>query len=253
MEDIYNASLASVQRFQALTKERPHEMDETIKKSLMGIYNTQGYTDYEMAATMVNVMIAAGEAPASALAQTLEELARREEIQAVLLKESDWTEASTDPYCLFDLPSRMHELRLSEACTIEGLRLFAPATLVQRSALVDTEVNGMFVPKGRVVGVCVHSVHHDAKLWKEPELFNPERPDLDYESAPNLVTFSKGTRGCPGKHQAVAICKLSLSKIIHNFQLKVAPHPARPSQESPKVPKMVEWSVNGISLWLQRR
>ena len=145
------------------------------------------------------------------------------------------------------------KLEFALNCTTEGLRLFAPATLVQRTALEATELCGMHVPKGRVVGVCVHSVHHDAKLWKEPEAFNPRRPGLDYETTESLVTFSKGPRGCPGKHQAVAICKIALAMIVREFHLKVAPHPARPSQQCPKVAKMVEWSVNGISLALQRR
>ena len=188
------------------------------------------------------------QAPASALAQTLEELARDQGVQRELLEEALRVGGPTG-----ELSANLDGLNYSYNCTVEGLRLFAPATLVQRSALADTEVCGMHVPKGRVVGICVHSVHHDAKLWKEPEAFNPRRPGLDHESSDCLVTFSKGPRGCPGKHQAVAICKLSLSMIVKEFQLNVAPYPARPSQQCPKVPKMVEWSVNGISLDIRRR
>ena len=51
----------------------------------------------------------------------------------------------------------------------ELVRLFAPATLVQRTALEATELCGMHVPKGRVVGVCVHSVQGRGVRLIEPE------------------------------------------------------------------------------------
>jgi cytochrome P450 len=244
MQKIYDASLECVQVFKRKWADGSPR-DATIERCMFGCFlNAGGYSDYEMAATMVNVMIAAGEAPASTLAQLLEEMGRDQEKQQRVLAEA---EALTR-----DLAPVADQLEYALNCTVEGLRLFAPATLVQRQALVDTEVCGVAIPKGQVVGVCVHSVHNDPAQWPAPQTFNPDRPGLDYETSKSLCTFSKGPRGCPGKHNAVAICKLTLAMIVREFQLDVAPD-TKPSQQMPKVPKMVEWSVHGIPLALTRR
>jgi len=103
-----------------------------------------------------------------------------------------------------------------------------------------------------VVGVCVHSVHNNPATWENPTQFNPLRDGLDYEMADGYATFSKGPRGCPGKHVAICICKMALAMIVEQYELSVVPGQA-PSAECPKVPKMVEWSVAGIPVQIQSR
>jgi len=36
-------------------------------------------------------------------------------------------------------------------------------------------VKGVTIPKGMVVEILVHSMHHDPDYWVEPETFNPDR------------------------------------------------------------------------------
>lgn len=245
MHLIYDASLRVVQDFRALV-EAHGATSEATSRSMLNLYMKAGYSDAEMAATIVNVMIAAGEAPASALAQTLEELARNPAVQEKLLAEAQGICASSG-----SLLEGYSGLEYTEQCMVEGLRLFAPATLVQRSAMRDTMISGAHVPKGTVVGICVHSVHANEAEFPCAQEFNPDR-DTDFELSPAFVTFSKGQRGCPGKHVALAICKLSLAMIVKQFELTVAPNQP-PSAQCAKVAKMVEWSVNGIPVALRRR
>jgi cytochrome P450 len=93
------------------------------------------------------------------------------------------------------------ELPYLAGTTLEGLRLFAPVTLVQRQAVVDTSLDGHFVPRNTVVGVCAAAVHRSEAHYIDAAKFDPMRDGLDYkmlrpESC--YMTFSGGPRGCPG-------------------------------------------------------
>jgi cytochrome P450 len=244
MERLYQAALQVVVDMRRLA-EQTEEPSPSVARSLLYLMMQAGLDNEEMARTFVNVMVAAGEAPASALAQTLEELAFNGSIQERLnVEASDVLSGG--------IVERYSDLDFAEACMTEGLRVFAPATLVSRSAKVDTELDGVAIPKGMAVGVCVHSVHHDAKQWEQPQVYNPDRKNLDYEARNGFASFSNGQRGCPGKHLAMMICKISLASIVAEFQLSGVPNHPR-SKDCEKVRKFVEWSVDGIPLQMQRR
>ena len=74
----------------------------------------------------------------------------------------------------------------------------------------DSEVDGMFLPKGSTVVLNVWAMHHDSTTWKDPEHFVPER----FESYPALAStyaasgkwderdhygYGAGRRICPGE------------------------------------------------------
>jgi cytochrome P450 len=147
------------------------------------------------------------------------------------------------------LAGQLDQLFWSASCIQEGMRVFAPATLVTRVAVQDTFLDDVHIPKGTVVGVCTHSVHANEKVWVDARRFNPMRKDLDYETSEGYVAFSGGPRGCPGKHVAMAICKVALPLIVSKFNLVCLPN-QQPSKNCKKVPKFVEWNVDGIPLQL---
>lgn len=200
-------------------------------------------SEEEMSCTLVNVLIAAGEAPASGLAQTLEYLASSSDLQEKLQEEARRA-SKVGSYA-----DQLEHLPWSASCIQEGMRVFAPATLVTRVAMQDTYLDDVHIPKGTVIGVCTHSVHADDKTWAEARRFNPMRKDLDYETSEGYVSFGGGPRGCPGKHVAMAICKVALPLIVSRFNLARLPNQA-PSSNCKKVPKFVEWNVDGIPLQL---
>merc|ERR1711988_665536 len=70
-------------------------------------------------------------------------------------------------------------LTFVEQCYKEAMRMYAPATIVHRVAAKDTEVNGVFFPKGTAIGVCIHSMHFDEKHWENPTVYDPDRFSLD--------------------------------------------------------------------------
>jgi cytochrome P450 len=44
-----------------------------------------------------------------------------------------------------------------------------------RVASEDITINGLFIPKGMVVGIPIHTLQNDPEYWPEPEKFIPER------------------------------------------------------------------------------
>jgi len=200
-------------------------------------------SEEEMSRTLVNVLIAAGEAPASGLAQTLEYLAGSSDMQNKLQEEARRA-VKAGSYA-----GQLEQLPWCASCIQEGMRVFAPATLVTRVAMQDTFLDDVHIPKGTVVGVCTHSVHANEKIWADARRFNPMRADLDYETSEGYVAFGGGPRGCPGKHVAMAICKVALPLIMSRFNLARLPNQP-PSRDCKKVPKFVEWNVDGIPLQL---
>jgi len=237
MDAITQASLALIAEFK--------QQASPTESSLVSLMLDAGLTEQEIAATIVNVMIAAAEAPASALAFTLQELSRNLPLQEQLRKEVD--AAVGQHGAVMD---HLQALSLCDGCVREGLRLFAPATLVQRQALCDTDIESVPIEKGQVVAVCITAVHRDSSVWPNPTVFDPTRPNLKYEMIDRkcaYVTFSGGPRGCPGKHLAVGIMKLALAQIVQQYTLEEVP------AEDLVVPKFVEWRVNGIPVRLHRR
>lgn len=64
-------------------------------------------------------------------------------------------------------------------CIMEGLRRYAPATVVGRVVKNDATLCGYNIPKESSLHVNVHAVHMDPKVWAEPTRFDPMRFELD--------------------------------------------------------------------------
>lgn len=74
-----------------------------------------------------------------------------------------------------------------------------------RVAAKDTELNGVFIPKGTRLGIDVYETHHNPRFWKDPDVFNPDRfadgGEASEKSASDgyfWVPFGNGSRQCLG-------------------------------------------------------
>jgi cytochrome P450 len=78
----------------------------------------------------------------------------------------------------------------------EGLRFETPLTTVQRYATEDTELEGVTIPEGSVIDVCIGSANRDERRWERPEEFDIFRKRLPH------ITFAAGEHTCMGLHLA---------------------------------------------------
>ncbi|VEG53263.1 cytochrome P450 [Mycolicibacterium aurum] len=78
----------------------------------------------------------------------------------------------------------------------EALRYETPLTTVQRFANEDTEVDGVPIPAGSVIDVCIGSANRDERRWERAEEF-----DIFRKRVPHL-SFAAGEHTCMGLHLA---------------------------------------------------
>ena len=253
MGQLHDAGRTTVDGWRAHHNSLSDEEKEskTEESTMLAVMDRHGFSRDEMAAMLVNAIIAGSEAPASSLAQTLQELAFNVPVQELLVKEVK--KHGTDD---------VKKLRYLDAVMMEGLRRFAPATLVQRVATVDCEIKGYTIPAGTVVGVCVTAVHKNESAFEDDAWdFIPNRGE-DSDDPLNLnmlttknpfMTFSGGPRGCPGKHIGVEMCRVALAKVMERFELLPSPRVNGQRSAGNSIPKFVEWEIGGIPLAVRLR
>jgi cytochrome P450 len=114
--------------------------------------------------------------------------------------ETTYRSSSNLLYGLLTNPDQMEALRkdrsLMRRAIEEGLRWEAPLTQIARTATKDVVVDGVQVPAGAVIGVCLGAANHDAKRWEDPERFDVFREPKQH------MAFAYGPHTCLGMHLA---------------------------------------------------
>ncbi|NLB47039.1 MAG: cytochrome P450, partial [Microbacteriaceae bacterium] len=108
----------------------------------------------------------------------------------------------------------------------ETIRWVAPIGLYSRQTTRDTELNGVALPAGAKLGICLLSANRDEEIWAQPERF-----DLRREVKPHLA-FGKGTHVCLGSWMARAeVAEVALPLLFDRLQgLRI--DPANPAEIS---------------------
>lgn len=90
----------------------------------------------------------------------------------------------------------------------EGLRYETPLTTVQRYASEDTELEGVEVPAGAVIDVCIGSANRDERRWDRAEEFDIFRKRLPH------ISFAAGEHTCMGLHLARMETRVALECLL---------------------------------------
>src|SRR5699024_11267553 len=81
----------------------------------------------------------------------------------------------------------------------EAIRWVAPIGMYSRQTTRDTALQGIFLPAGAQLGICLLSANRDHNYWSEPDRFDLTRTD---EGA--HLAFGKGVDVCLGELVAAA-------------------------------------------------
>jgi cytochrome P450 len=90
----------------------------------------------------------------------------------------------------------------------EGLRFETPLTTVQRSATEATELDGVAIPRGAVIDVCIGSANRDEARWENAETFDVFRKRLPH------ISFAAGEHTCMGLHLARMETRVALECLL---------------------------------------
>ncbi len=91
----------------------------------------------------------------------------------------------------------------------EALRFETPLTTVQRSANVETELDGVKLPAGAVIDVCIGSANRDETRWERPGEFDIFRTRVPH------ITFAAGEHTCLGLHLARMETRVAMECLLN--------------------------------------
>ncbi len=117
-------------------------------------------------------------------------------------------------------------LTYTEQVINEALRLYSPIHSISRVALEDDTLGGYHIPTGATIYVSLYATHRLARLWPQPDRFDPDRfAPQNVERRPRFafIPFAAGHRNCIGGSAAMAELKLAAAKIAHRYELTLAP------------------------------
>ena len=79
----------------------------------------------------------------------------------------------------------------------------------------------MDIPKGLLVQIPVYAIHHDPKIWPEPEKFNPYRFSHEEKAKHNLsdwMPFGAGPRMCIAMRLAILETKIAVAYLLRKYK-----------------------------------
>ncbi|HEY7136305.1 MAG TPA: cytochrome P450 [Acidimicrobiia bacterium] len=114
--------------------------------------------------------------------------------------ETTYRSSSNLLYGLLTHPDQLDALRadrsLMAGAIEEGLRWEPPLTGIARTAVRDVEIDGVHVPAGASIGVCLGAANRDPERFENPEDFDIRRTQI------NHLAFASGPHMCLGMHLA---------------------------------------------------
>ncbi|XP_062960404.1 cytochrome P450 4A11 isoform X1 [Cynocephalus volans] len=207
--------------------------------------NGSSLPDEDIRAEVDTFMFAGHDTTASSISWILYALAKnpkhqqkcREEIQSLL---GDGAPITWD---------HLDQMPYTTMCIKEALRLYPPVPSVGRELSKPiTFPDGRSLPKGTIVVLCIYALHHNPKVWPNPEVFDPSRfAPSSARHSHAFLPFSGGSRNCIGKQFAMIELKVAVALTLLRF--KLLPDPTRVPTPLPTV---VLKSKNGIHLHLRK-
>jgi cytochrome P450 len=185
-----------------------------------------GMTDQQLRDEMITLLIAGHETVASALIWTWYLLSQNppeaDQLRLELAEVLGGRMPAAD-----DLPNLPYTRMVFE----EALRLYPPAWMISRKALVEDKINcgeTYIIPANALVIISPYIIHRHPTYWESPDAFNPERftPDK-IANRPHFsyIPFGGGPRLCIGDSFARFEAQLIIASIAQRFSLELLDNP----------------------------
>ena len=175
----------------------------------------QGFDTGEMVDQVAIFFLAGHETSASALAWTLYLLALFPDWQDRVAEEAQGIEA-------WDFAS-VSRLKITRDVFREALRLYPPVPMMVREAGRPECFRDREVPKGAQLVLSPWHLHRHARLWHDPDGFDPDRWQSENGRAcarEAYIPFSAGARVCTGAGFAMIEGPLILARILRQYRLE---------------------------------
>ncbi|XP_078166378.1 cytochrome P450 76M5-like [Carex rostrata] len=113
-----------------------------------------------------------------------------------------------------------------QAVIKEAMRLHPAVPLLPHKAMKDgVDVGGYIMPKGATVFVNTWAIGHNPQVWKEPDVFRPERflekQIVFHGKECEFLPFGSGRRSCPGLPFVVKVIPYLLALMLAEFNWRL--------------------------------
>ncbi|MGW5107265.1 cytochrome P450 [Nocardia sp. NPDC004123] len=198
---------AVIARARANLPERPTNFIEAL---LLAQDGRGSFTDDELFAEALTILIAGQDTTSNAMAWLLYHLAGKPEVQQRIREE------------IAEIPSVLDRQPYLEAVAAESMRLQPTTPLIGMEAIVDRTIAGVHIPAGTWVVVNVQHAGLQAENFSEPHVFDPDRwlNEGPGNHRPDASTpFGSGPRFCPGRGLAMLEVKSVTGMVCRNFDI----------------------------------
>jgi len=174
------------------------------------------FTAAEMVDQVAIFFLAGHETSASALGWALYLLARFPE----------WQErVAAEAACLPEMPefSALSRLKLTRDVFREALRLYPPVPMMVRETTGPERFRDRDIPKGSQIVISPWHLHRHARLWDNPDGFDPGRWNTETGKQcmrEAFIPFSTGARVCTGAGFAMVEGTLLLAMLVRAFRFE---------------------------------
>jgi len=179
----------------------------------------EGMPDRQIRDEVITLLLAGHETTAVALSWTWYLLAQHQECAQQLHEEVDAILGGRLP-TVTDLPNLPYSRMIIE----ESLRLYPPAWMFSRNALVDDELGGYPIKAGSTILLCPYTTHRHPAFWERPEVFEPLRFTAERIAArPHYAyfPFGGGPRLCIGNEFAMMEAQVILVMVAQRYRLRL--------------------------------
>ncbi|KAH6603743.1 cytochrome p450 3a17 [Trichoderma cornu-damae] len=249
-------------------------IEKTTERIRLGNYAVEGYSDFmsymlkknrdgnlgfvgqEIAISAPLIVGAGSESTATAMSGIIFYLGTSPRAYSRLVEEIRTSFAFEDEITI----ESTQRLDYLHACLEEILRVFPPVNETPPRTCPGDTIAGKYVPAGTLISVYQEASYHNPEHWTEPDSYNPERwlpeshpfydPKFENDNRAVFKPFSYGPRDCLGKNLAYTEMRLIVSRMLHRFDLELAP--GQENWHSCQRTFLV-WERGPLNIYLKRR
>ncbi|CAO3599673.1 unnamed protein product [Absidia cylindrospora] len=227
--DLLNEVIVKKRETLRLKYERNgNKFDDDEEKDLLtlmmeGEFTGEGALTHEELKSNLNVFFLAGhDTTANALSFAIYALARDSAIQQKARDEAIHV-LGDEPRDVLPTLEDIKQFDYINQVIKETLRFNGPAPVgLPRKVSKDTELSGVYLPKGTPVVVNSYDLHHNPRVWTDPEVFDPSRfaAGGEAESASGMAwsPFYNGQRMCIGMQFSLEEQRVMLSCLLRKYE-----------------------------------
>ncbi|XP_058796887.1 cytochrome P450 4V2-like [Phymastichus coffea] len=117
---------------------------------------------------------------------------------------------------------QLEKIKYLDRVIQEVLRIYPSISSIVRCIENDAVIDNFFIPKGTNINIQIYQLHHDPEIWKNPEIFDPDRflpENSNGRHSYAYIPFSAGPRHCIGQKLAFIEIKIVLITILRKWRV----------------------------------